>query len=130
MSRSNDPFDTYLLHVFSALMDERSVSRTAARLKRSSYVIGAALDRLRVIFDDPLLLRDGPRLLPTERALQLEASLQKALGDIGVSKRQDATPTPPAPPLMAVVVRRMRSTPQGALIPSRRPAAARLVRLS
>jgi DNA-binding transcriptional LysR family regulator len=130
MSRSKDPYDTYLLHVFSTLMDERSVSRTATRLERSTYVIGAALDRLRVIFDDPLLLRDGPRLLPTERALQLQDSLQRMLGDVGTSKPRSASPMPFVPPLMAVAVQRMRSRPQGTWTPSRRPAAARLVRLS
>jgi len=80
MSRRNDAFDTYLLHVFSTLMDERSISRTATRLERSTYMVAAALDRLRLIFDDPLLLRDGPRLLPTERALELQDALQRMLG--------------------------------------------------
>jgi Bacterial regulatory helix-turn-helix protein, lysR family len=126
MSRSNDPLDAYLLHVFSTLMDERSVSRTATRLERSTYVIGTALRRLRVIFDDPLLLKDGQRLLPTERALQLADSL---LGDIRASAPQDAAPTATLSPLTPVVVRRMRSRPQGTWIPSRRPAA-RLVRWS
>ncbi len=130
MPRSNDPFDTYLLHVFSTLMDERSVSRTATRLQRSTYAVAAALDQLRVIFDDPLLLRDGPRLLPTERALQLQDSLQRMLGDIGALKLHGVSPTPAVPPLMAAAVRRMRSRPQGTWIPSRRPAAAKLARLS
>ncbi len=129
MSCSKDPLDAYLLHVFSTLMDERSVSRTATRLERSTYVIGTALRRLRVIFDDPLLLKDGQRLLPTERALQLADSLQKVLGDIGASAPQDAAPTAPLSPLTPVVVRRMRSRPQGTWIPSRRPAV-RLVRWS
>ncbi|MFT4267453.1 MAG: hypothetical protein QM586_09560 [Xenophilus sp.] len=35
MSRPDDPFDTYLLRVFSILMTERSVSRIAARMNQS-----------------------------------------------------------------------------------------------
>ena len=105
MQRSNDPCDTDLLHAFSALMDERSLSRAATRLQMSSYAVGTALERLRVIFGDPLLLRDGQRLVPTERALQLEASLQTE----------------------SRTIHRMRGSPSAGWSPSRRPAA-RLVR--
>ena len=76
MSRPIDTTDVYLLRVFSTLMDERSLARTATRLGRSRDAIDTALRRLRMMFGDPLLLRDGSRMAPTERALALEASLR------------------------------------------------------
>ena len=84
MSRPDDPFDTYLLRVFSILMRERSVSRTATRLNQSQPAISTALKRLREIFGDPLLVKDKQRMVPTERALQLEVSVRVVLGEIDV----------------------------------------------
>ncbi|WP_431272933.1 helix-turn-helix domain-containing protein [Variovorax ureilyticus] len=79
MPRPNATADVELLRVFSTLMDERSLARTATRLGRSRDAIDTALRHLRRIFGDPLLLKDGPRMAPTERALVLEASLRLAL---------------------------------------------------
>lgn len=128
MTRANDPFDTYLLRVFSTLMNERSVSRAATRLNQSQPAISTALKRLREIFDDPLLLKDRQRMVPTERALQLEASVRTVLGDIDAlmspgevfdpaTTRQTfriGTPDYLAPPLMAAVVHYLRTTAPGA----------------
>ncbi|MDM0013581.1 LysR family transcriptional regulator [Variovorax sp. J22P168] len=128
MSRSDDPFDTYLLRVFGMLMAERSVSRAATRLNQSQPAIGNALKRLREIFDDPLLIKDKQRLVPTERALQLEASVRVVLGEIDAllapgdvfdpaTTRQTfriGAPDYLAPPLMAAVVQYLRSTAPGA----------------
>lgn len=82
MSRSDDPFDTYLLKVFNILMVERSVSRTATRMNQSQPAVSTALKRLREIFDDPLLVKDKQRMVPTERALQLHASVRVVLGEL------------------------------------------------
>ena len=62
------------------LMAERSVSRAAARLDQSQPAVSAALKRLRDILGDPLLVKDKQRMVPTERALQLEASVRSVLG--------------------------------------------------
>lgn len=128
MSRSNDPFDTHLLRVFTILMNERSVSRSATRLNQSQPAISSALKRLREIFDDPLLIKDKQRMVPTERALQLEASVRVVLGEIDAllspgdvfdpaTTRQTfriGTPDYLAPPLMAAVVHYLRTTAPGA----------------
>jgi len=128
MSRANDPFDTYLLRVFSILMNERSVSRAATRLNQSQPAVSTALKRLREIFDDPLLIKDKQRMVPTERALQLEASVRVVLGEIDAllspgdlfdpaTTRQTfriGTPDYLAPPLMAAVVQYLRTTAPGA----------------
>lgn len=130
MSRANDPFDTYLLRVFSILMNERSVSRAATRLNQSQPAVSTALKRLREIFDDPLLIKDKQRMVPTERALQLEASVRTVLGEIDAllspgdafdpaTTRQTfriGTPDYLAPPLMAAVVHYLRTTAPGARI--------------
>lgn len=70
MSRSDDPFDTYLLRVLCTLISEKSVSRAAIRLNQSQPAISAALRRLRAIFNDPLLVRDKNHMVPTARAMQ------------------------------------------------------------
>ena len=45
MSRSEEPFDTYLLRVLCTLISEKSVSRAAIRLNQSQPAISAALRR-------------------------------------------------------------------------------------
>ena len=124
MTRTADPFDTYLLRVFSMLMAERSVSRAAARLDQSQPAVSAALKRLRDILGDPLLVKDKQRMVPTERALQLEASVRIVLGEIESLLAPAAefdpattkltfrigTPDYLAPPLMASLVSYLRMT--------------------
>ena len=82
MSRADDPFDTYLMRVLCALVAERSVSRTAIKLNQSQPAVSAALKRLRVIFDDPLLVRGSAGMVPTERGLQVSAFAREALASI------------------------------------------------
>ena len=124
MTRTTDPFDTYLLRVFSMLMAERSVSRAAARLDQSQPAVSVALKRLRDILGDPLFVKDKQRMVPTERALQLEASVRIVLGEIDsllapaaefdpASTRltfRIGTPDFLAPPLMASLVSYLRMT--------------------
>jgi DNA-binding transcriptional LysR family regulator len=128
MSRPDDPFDTALLRVFSILMTERSISRTATRLNQSQPAVNATLKRLREIFGDPLLTRDHELLVPTERALQLESSVRLVLGELDAllapgdafdpaTTRQTfriGTPDYLAPPLIAAVVNYLRTTAPGA----------------
>jgi DNA-binding transcriptional LysR family regulator len=82
MSRSGDPFDTYLLRVLCTLVAERSVSRTAVKLNQTQPAISAALKRLRDTFNDPLLVREKSGMVPTERALELVAPARIALDEI------------------------------------------------
>ncbi len=131
MSRAENPFDTYLLRVFAMLMTERSVSRAASRLNQSQPAVSAALKRLRDIFGDPLLIKDKQRMVPTERALQIEASVRVVLTEIdgllAPSESFDAattrltfrigTPDFMAPTLMASTVSYLRlSAPNARLL--------------
>ena len=83
-TRSNlDQLDGYLMRVLCALVQERSVSRTARRMAQTQPAVSAALKRLRTIFGDPLLVRDKLDMVPTARALRLAAQAQVALDAMG-----------------------------------------------
>ncbi|MAF86625.1 MAG: LysR family transcriptional regulator, partial [Pseudomonas sp.] len=72
-------FDLNLLRVLDALLREQNVSRAAERLALSQPAVSNALNRLRELLDDPLLVRVGRRMQPTPRALALEAPIRSAL---------------------------------------------------
>ena len=61
--------DLNLLVALDALLKEQNVSRAADRLHLSQPAVSASLGRLRVFFDDPLLVQHGKRMLPTPHAL-------------------------------------------------------------
>ena len=71
--------DLTLLVAFGALMDERNVTRAAARVGVSQPAMSAALSRLRTLLGDPLFLRGAGGLLPTQRARELAEPLARAL---------------------------------------------------
>lgn len=118
-----DLLDGHLLHVLCVLLEERSVSRAARRLDQPQPAISAALKRLREIFGDPLLVRDKLEMVPTARALQLEAparGARDALAQLvaappGFDARYAAltfrigSPDYLAPALLAQVLRRLRA---------------------
>ncbi len=66
-----DTIDLYLIRVLHTLITERSVSRAAMRLASSQPMVSAQLKRLRALTGDPLLVRTGHQMQPTETALQL-----------------------------------------------------------
>jgi LysR family transcriptional regulator, nod-box dependent transcriptional activator len=74
--------DLNLLVAFDALMDERSVTRAASRLSLSQPGMSNTLARLRKLFDDPLLVREGLALVPTPRADALRQPVSDALAII------------------------------------------------
>lgn len=82
MRISENSLDPYLLRVFSILLAERSVSRTALQLNQSQPAISAALKQLRLILGDPLLVREKGGMVPTARALALVDHANGALAAI------------------------------------------------
>ncbi|MCW2389196.1 DNA-binding transcriptional LysR family regulator [Sphingobium sp. B11D3B] len=64
--------DLNLLYALSVLLDERSVSRAAARVNISQPAMSAALTRLREHFADDLLVQVGRRMVPTAYAESLQ----------------------------------------------------------
>jgi DNA-binding transcriptional LysR family regulator len=61
------------------LITERSVSRAAMRLASSQPMVSAQLRRLRDLTGDPLLVRAGHQMQPTETALQLAGPATRLL---------------------------------------------------
>ncbi|MBV8657052.1 MAG: LysR family transcriptional regulator [Burkholderiales bacterium] len=61
--------------ILDALLSEGSVTRASAKLYMSQPAVSHALDRLRVLFDDPLLERQGKTMMLTLKAKQLQPEL-------------------------------------------------------
>jgi LysR family transcriptional regulator, nod-box dependent transcriptional activator len=74
--------DLNLLHALYVLLEERSVSRAAARLHLSQPAASAALARLRAFFGDELLTLHGKRMIPTSYAETLAPEVKRALGQV------------------------------------------------
>jgi|AACY02.15.fsa_nt_gi LysR family nod box-dependent transcriptional activator len=74
--------DLNLLVVLDALLRERSVTRAARELHLSQPAMSASLARLRLYFNDELLVPQGKRMLPTAHAQNLAPLVARALADI------------------------------------------------
>ena len=72
-------FDLNLLVVLDVLMAERGVSRAAAQLGRTQSAVSHSLARLREQLGDPLLLKGGRRMEPTDFALKLMEQMRPLL---------------------------------------------------
>ena len=73
--------DLNLLGVLDALLDERNVTRAAARLGYTQPTVSGMLTRLRDLFGDPLFVRTQRGLLATPRAQALAVPLKQLLDD-------------------------------------------------
>lgn len=71
--------DLNLLVAFDALMDERSVTKAAERLFVGQSAMSATLSRIRDLFNDPILLREGRQLVPTPVAEALVGPVKAIL---------------------------------------------------
>ncbi len=74
--------DLNLLVVLDKLLTERSVTRTAHGLGKTQSAVSHALGRLRSLFGDDLLVREGHEMVPTRRAEALEGPVRGILTDI------------------------------------------------
>lgn len=74
--------DLNLLRVLSALLADASTVRAGARIGLSQSAVSAALARLRLALNDPLFIRQGQRLVPTEFAQSLEIPLKTLMEDL------------------------------------------------
>lgn len=74
--------DLNLLVAFDALMTERSVTRAAQRLSVGQSAMSSTLGRLRRLFGDPLLMRDGRQLVATPLAESLSLPIRELLTNI------------------------------------------------
>jgi DNA-binding transcriptional LysR family regulator len=74
--------DLNLLAALDVLIAERNVSRAAGTMGLTQSALSHALQRLRVIFDDELLVRSGGAMQPTPAALRIAEALRPALSQI------------------------------------------------
>jgi DNA-binding transcriptional LysR family regulator len=76
-----DKIDLHLIRVLHTVLTDRSVSRAAVRLGMYQPAVSAALKRLRELSGDPLLVRSGGGMVPTDaglRMIQPAASILRA----------------------------------------------------
>jgi DNA-binding transcriptional LysR family regulator len=83
-------FDLNLLRVLDALLSESQVSAAARRLNRSQPAMSAALTRLREALDDPILVRDGQRMLLSPLAERIRPRVRSLLQDIDLTLSEPA----------------------------------------
>src|ERR671934_2465889 len=81
-SMNLNSLDLNLLVALDALLREANVSRAAMRLRLSQPATSHALQRLRDLIGDPLLVRTGARMELTPRAQALRAPLAQALDQV------------------------------------------------
>ncbi|WP_247841612.1 LysR family transcriptional regulator [Pseudomonas sp. MWU12-3103b] len=71
--------DINLFVIFEVLMKERNVTRAANKLFLGQPAVSSSLNRLRILFNDPLLVSIGRRMEPTARAHEILQNLVPAL---------------------------------------------------
>ncbi|ARN83708.1 LysR family transcriptional regulator [Methylocystis bryophila] len=74
--------DLNLLVTLEALLATRNVTKAAARLHLSQPAVSAQLNRLRALFEDPLLVPAHRGMTPTVKALELLDPLRQALDQL------------------------------------------------
>ena len=74
--------DLNLLVIFDALMVERNVTKAAESVNLSQSAMSHALNRLRRLLDDPVLVRTEKGMRPTARAKELELPVREVLTNI------------------------------------------------
>ena len=74
--------DLNLMTAFEALLIEQHVSRAAHRVGLAQPSMSNALSRLRSLFDDPLFVRVGGVMRPTEKAKALAPLIKAALDNM------------------------------------------------
>lgn len=72
-------FDLNLLRVLDALLETGSTTKAGRRIGLSQPAVSAALGRLRHALGDPIFVRRGRRLVPTDYALGLKTPLRDLL---------------------------------------------------
>jgi len=86
--------DGQTLRTFLVILEESSVSRAAERLDVTQSAVSHTLAKLRKILGDPLFIRSGAGLVPTETALSLRAPAQEILDRLkGLTQQRPFDPS-------------------------------------
>lgn len=70
------------LRTFLVVLEEISVSRAAERMGVTQSAVSHLLDKLRIALGDPLFVRSGRNIVPTDRAIALREPVQKVLDEL------------------------------------------------
>ena len=82
------------LLILVAVLEELSVTKAAERLGITQSAVSHTLDKLRIAFEDPLFVRSGRGIVPTERALGLLAPVNDVLDRLkSLTDRRQFDPT-------------------------------------
>lgn len=88
-----ETLDLNLVRVFNVLMEERSVSKAAARMHLTQSAVSNALKRLRTYLADPVLVRQGNTMVPSLTAShawpEIRAAVAKIRGGLERFRRFD-----------------------------------------
>ena len=74
--------DGHALRVFLSVCETGSVSRTAELFNLNQSTISHTLEKMRSAFGDPLFVKSGRGITPTEKALGMVPRVQQILADI------------------------------------------------
>lgn len=74
--------DLNLLRVLDVMLEERSVTRTGARLGLTQSAVSHALNRLRYVLGDELFVRGPSGMQPTARAVEMGPQVHAALNQL------------------------------------------------
>ena len=75
-------FDLNLLRILDALLREQSTVKAGERIGLSQPAVSASLGRLRNLLGDPLFVRAGQHIVPTQYARELELPLRRILDEL------------------------------------------------
>lgn len=101
-----DKIDLQLIRTLHTLLIERSVSKTALRLGQQQPAVSMALRRLRELTGDPILVRSGTGMVPTDAALKMLEPVTQMLQ----SAEQLFMPDKPFDPALAQEVFRIAAS--------------------
>ncbi|WP_331828498.1 LysR family transcriptional regulator [Candidatus Blochmannia sp. SNP] len=75
-------FDFNLLIVLNALLEDNSVNLAAKKLNVTAPAISKSLNKIRVLFNDQILVRSGTKLIPTPKAMSLKENIKELVNRI------------------------------------------------
>jgi DNA-binding transcriptional LysR family regulator len=94
MQSVHESVDPALLRVLVAMIEERQVTRAAARVGLTQPALSHALGRLRRQLGDPLFVRGEGGMVPTARARALEAPARRLIAELAAFGRDAALADP------------------------------------
>ncbi|MHC6528910.1 LysR family transcriptional regulator [Vibrio proteolyticus] len=74
--------DLNLIPALKVLLEERNVARAARRMNLSQSAMSRTLARLRDTMNDPVLVRAGRGLVPSPRALEIQAQVARISSEV------------------------------------------------